>query len=194
MTQQLYDDRRLALLAYYKKHQCLPSYDKTKDIFGLKSKNSAYRYVEKFIEDGLLGKADDGRLIPTHKLYELRVLGTVQAGFPTDVDEEDADTISLDNFLVQNPVTTYMLTVNGDSMIDAGILEGDMVIVDRSKKPQNNDIVVARVGSDWTMKYFIHRGHNKFVLRPANKAYKDIHPEDETQIGGVVTSIIRRYS
>lgn len=194
MTKQLYEQRRRALLDYYRKHHALPSYDKAKDLFGVKSKNSAFRYIEKFIDDGLIGKGDDGRLIPTHRLYELRVLGTVQAGFPTATEEETADTMSLDDFLVENPTSTFLLTVNGDSMIDAGILQGDMVLVDRSKSPQNNDIVIARVGNDWTMKFLVKRGNNaRFILRPANKAYRDIHPDDETQIAGVVTSVVRKY-
>jgi SOS regulatory protein LexA len=193
MTKALYEKRRGALLTYYKTYHTLPSYEKVRELFGVKSKNSAYRYVEKFIEDGLVAKADDGRLIPTHKLYELRVLGSVQAGFPTPAEEELADTMSLDDFLVENPASTFLLRVSGDSMIDAGIMEGDMVLVDRSKKPNNNDIVIAQVGNEWTMKYLIKKSQNTLILRPANKAYKDIHPEEEVQIGGVVTSVIRKY-
>ncbi|PIT86284.1 MAG: LexA family transcriptional repressor, partial [Candidatus Magasanikbacteria bacterium CG10_big_fil_rev_8_21_14_0_10_43_6] len=113
MNNQLYEKRRGTLVQYYKQHRCLPSYEKVKELFDVKSKNSAYKYVEKFIEDGLVAKADDGRLIPTHKLYELRVLGSVQAGFPTPAEEELADTMSLDEFLVENPAATFLLHVNG---------------------------------------------------------------------------------
>lgn len=194
MSDHLYEERRKTLLQYYKTYHCLPSYDTAKDLFGVKSKNSAFAYIQKFIDDGLIGKADDGRLIPTHRLYELRVLGTVQAGFPTATEEAEAETVSLDEFLVENPTSTFLLTVNGDSMVDAGILQGDMVLVDRSKSPRNNDIVIARVGTDWTMKYLVKRSNSsRFILRPANKLYRDIHPDDETQIAGVVTSVVRKY-
>lgn len=193
IRKNIYDQRRKLLLQYYKDHRCLPSYERLKEIFEVKSKNTTFRYIEKFIEDGLVQKSEDGRLVPTHKLYELRVLGTVQAGFPTDTEEEESETMSLDDFLVENPTSTFVLTVNGDSMIEAGILEGDRVLVDRSKAPRGNDIVIARVGNDWTMKYYIPMSSSKFVLRPANHEYKDIHPDEETQIAGVVTSVVRKF-
>lgn len=192
MTQGLYDQRKQRLIDYYRKHNELPSYDELAQVFNLRSKGSLYKYIQKFIEEGLIAKSGSGKLIPTTKLYGLRVLGSVQAGFPTTVEEEQVDTMSLDEYLIDHPDASYLLTVAGDSMIDAGIVEGDMVIVDRTKTPQPGDIVVAQVDGDWTMKYFMRRGTNVF-LRAANKRYPDIHPDDELQIGGVVTSVIRKY-
>jgi len=66
-------------------------------------------------------------------------------------------------------------------------------LVDRSKIPKDNDIVIAQVGNEWTLKYLIKRPNKTIILRPANKEYKDIHPEEEVQIGGVVMSVIRKY-
>ncbi len=192
MTQQLYFKRKDALVKYYRQNHQLPTYDELAELFGVKSKGSIHKYIQKFVDDGLLDKSDSGKLIPTTKLYGLRVLGTVQAGFPTAAEEELTDTMSLDQFLIQNPDASYLLEVNGDSMIEAGIVEGDMVIVDRSKLPKNGDIVVASVDNDWTMKYYINRG-NQIILRPANKKFTDIFPDQEMQIAGVVTSVIRKY-
>jgi SOS regulatory protein LexA len=193
MTKGLYKTRKNHLIHFYKKFKRLPTYDEFAEVFNVKSKGSIHKYVYKFIEDGLLIKSDGGKLIPTTKLYGLRVLGSVQAGFPTTAEQEDLETLSLDEYLIGNPDTTYMLSVSGDSMIDAGIVEGDMVIVDRVKDPRSGDIVVADVDGDWTLKYFIERGAKVF-LRAANKNYPDIHPQDELVIGGVVTSIIRKYT
>lgn len=192
MSKQTYEDRKQKLMNYFKKFKQIPTYDEMVKLFGLKSKGSLYRYVQKFIEEGIIEKTSTGKLIATSQLYGLRVLGSVQAGFPTPAEEELADTLSLDEWLIDNPEASYVLTVNGDSMIDAGIVQGDMVIVDRTKQPKTGDIVVAQVDNDWTMKYFIQRG-NKIFLRAANKLFPDIHPDSELKIGGVVSSVIRKY-
>lgn len=192
MTQSLFEQRKKVLVKYYRQFHHLPSYDELADLFGLGSKGSLHKYVEKFVDEGLVAKSDGGRLIPTTKLYGLRVLGTVQAGFPTAAEEELTDTLSLDEFLIKHPEASYMLTVSGDSMIDAGIMPGDMVIVERGRTPKPGEIVVAEVDNDWTMKYFLKRG-DEIILRPANKKYPDIHPRTELNVAGVVTSVIRKY-
>lgn len=192
MSTDLYEQRKKKLIRYYQEHHELPTYDELVNVFAVNSKGSLHKYIQKFIEDGYIGKSAGGKLVPTSKLYGLRVLGTVQAGFPTAAEEDISDTMSIDEFLINNPQSTYMLKVNGDSMINAGIMEGDLVIVDRSKTPKSGDIVIAEVDGDWTMKYLIKRA-NSLLLRAANAAYPDIHPRQEMKIGGVVTSVIRKY-
>ena len=73
----------------------------------------------------------------------MRVLGLVSAGFPTDEEEEVLDTLSLDEYLIDNKEATFILTVKGDSMIDAGIREGDMVLAERGDNPKIGQIVIA---------------------------------------------------
>jgi repressor LexA len=77
-------------------------------------------------------------------------------------------------------------------MSDAGILPGDMVIVDKGQIPKNSDIVIAEVDGQWTMKYLKKRGDN-ITLLPANSKYKPIKPKNELKIAGVVTAVIRKY-
>ncbi len=192
MSNDLFEQRKKKLVHYYQQHHQLPTYDELANIFSVTSKGSLHKYIQRFIEEGYIGKSGGGKLVPTSKLYGLRVLGTVQAGFPTAAEEDASDTMSIDEFLINNPQATYMLKVNGDSMINAGIMEGDLVIVDRSKTPKSGDIVVAEVDGDWTMKYLIKRA-NSLLLRAANASYPDIHPRQEMKIGGVVTSVIRKY-
>lgn len=189
----LYNARKQSLIHYYHQFKQLPTYDEMVKLFQLKSKGSLHRYVEKFIADGLVEKGSTGKLLPTEKIFGLRVLGSVQAGFPTTAEEDaQASTMSLDKWLIEHPQASYLLTVSGDSMIDAGIMEGDMVIVDRTRNPKTGDIVVAEVDHDWTMKYYIKRGE-RVILRPANRNYSDIHPQLELKIAGVVSSVIRKY-
>ncbi len=191
---EIYQQRRRKLAQYFQEFRQLPTYEEMLTLFALKSKGSLYRYVQKFLDDGVIEKGSTGKLLPTDKLFGLRVLGTVQAGFPTTAEEDaGASTVSLDRWLIEHPQASYLLTVSGDSMIEAGIMEGDMVIVDRTRLPKTGDIVVAEVDHDWTMKYYIKRG-DQVILRPANQNYPDIHPREELKIGGVVASVIRKYA
>ena len=77
-------------------------------------------------------------------------------------------------------------------MIDAGICEGDMVIVERTDNPKVGSIVIAEVDGAWTMKYLRKRGETLY-LEPANKAYKPIVPKDELRITAVVKAVVRKY-
>ncbi len=122
-----------------------------------------------------------------------RILGLVEAGWPSPAEEELRDTLSLDEFLVQNPDASFLLKVSGDSMTGAGILPGDLVIVDRGQIAKNGDIVVAEVDGEWTMK-FLKKSGDRVYLVPANPKYKPIQPKNELKITGVVTAVVRKYS
>ncbi len=122
----------------------------------------------------------------------LRLLGTVQAGFPSPAEEELIDTLSLDEFLIRKPEASYLIKVKGDSMIDAGLLPGDLVIVERGRNPENGDIVIAQVDGEWTMKYYEKQG-SKVILRAANKKYAPIEARTELVIGAVVVANVRKY-
>ena len=121
-----------------------------------------------------------------------RVRGTVEAGFPSPAEEELVDTLSLDEMLIQNREASFLLRVTGDSMTGAGIMPGDMVIVDRGQTAKNGDIVIAEVDGQWTMKYLRKRGEN-VTLVPANPKYQPIRPKNELTIAGVVTAVVRKY-
>src|SRR6059036_786204 len=88
---------------------------------------------------------------------------------------------------------TYILKVNGESMIEAGILPGDMLLVERGAEPRDGDIVIAQVDREWTMKYFRRRGQQVF-LEAANKDFKPIYPTEELKIAAVVRAVIRKYT
>lgn len=177
---------------YYKNHR-MPSYQELMKLFSYKSKSTAHWLAQKLINEGFIAKDKSGKLIPNSKfLGSTKMLGTVQAGFPSPAEEELADTITLDEYLIQNKEATYMLKVSGDSMKDAGIIEGDMVLVDRSKQPKDGDIVIAEVDGNWTMKYF-RKQKNKIFLEAANTSYKPIIPDEELKIAAVVQAVIRKY-
>ena len=91
----LYKKRLEKLIKFYRKNNYIPSYDDLLGIFELSSKGSLYKYIQKFIDKGYLIKGENGKLVATAKLSGLRVLGVVQAGFPSPAEEELADLTNL---------------------------------------------------------------------------------------------------
>jgi repressor LexA len=178
--------------AFYHEKGRMPSFSEIGELFRLSSKSSVHKAVSKLEAVGVVAKDSKGRLIPGSIKSALRMLGTVEAGFPSPAEEELADTISLDDLLIQNREATFLLKVSGDSMSGAGILPGDMVIVDKGQTPKSGDIVIAEVDGAWTMKYLRKRGESVTLL-PANPNYKPIRPKTELKIAGVVTAVVRKY-
>jgi repressor LexA len=126
------------------------------------------------------------------KQPKVRMIGTVEAGFPSPAEEELVDTLSLDELLIDNREASFLLKVTGDSMTGAGIMPHDMVIVDRGRTPKSGDIVIAEVDGEWTMKYLRKRGESVMLI-PANPKYQPIRPKHELTIAGVVTAVVRKY-
>src|SRR3989344_4607292 len=119
------------LESFYSREKRMPTYSEMMKLFGFKSKNAVFRVVEKLVEAGMVAKDHLGRLIPSSLFGEVPMLGLVTAGLPVTVEEELADTVNLDEMLVGKKELTYMLEVDGDSMIDAHIEKGDMELVER---------------------------------------------------------------
>ncbi|HET6513586.1 MAG TPA: transcriptional repressor LexA [Thermodesulfovibrionales bacterium] len=178
--------------AFYREKGRMPSFSEIGEMAGLRSKNAVFKLINRLEDIGILERDEKGRLIPKSIAGSVRVLGTVEAGFPSPAEEELADTLSLDDLLIQNRQATFLLKVSGDSMSGAGILPGDMVIVDKSQTPKSGDIVIAEVDGAWTMKYLRKRGES-VALIPANPDYKPIRARKELRIAGVVTAVVRKY-
>ena len=177
---------------FYKNTGRMPSYAEIGDLTGLRSKNAVFKFIGKLEKLRVVEKDKKGRLLPLSFARPVRVLGTVEAGFPSPAEEELVDTLSLDDFLIQNREATFLLKVSGDSMSGAGILPGDMVIVDKGQTPKSGDIVIAQVDGEWTMKYLRKRG-DTVTLIPANPKYQPIKPKNELKVAGVVTAVVRKY-
>lgn len=181
-----------SIVRFYKKNRRMPSYAEIMALLGFKSKNAVFKLVNKLQEEGFLSKDEKGRITP-RKLYgELKVLGQIEAGFPSPAEEELADTMSLDEFLIKNKEATYMLKVSGESMKDAGIMSGDMVLVDRSLTATPGDIVIAEIDNKWTIKY-LRKEKGIIYLEPANSKFENIYPKEELKIAAVVKAVIRKY-
>lgn len=190
---QMQDDVKLNILRrFYRSNHRLPTYSEICRIFGYSSKNAAFRLAQKLIDEGYIEKDNTGRLLPKGNKLGIPLVGYVQAGFPSPAQEELINTLSLDEYLIDKPEESFLLQVSGESMIDAGIHEGDLVIIERNREAKNGDIVLACVDNDWTLKYY-HRNKGEVELIPANAKYPVIRPIGELTLGGIVRAVIRRY-
>ena len=168
-----YMDHKEKIFAFYTKNKRMPSYSEIMELVGFKSKNAVSKLVHKLIDAGFLAKDAQGKLIPTMSAVEVPLLGLVEAGIPSIADSQMLDTLSIEEYLIPKKEKTFILEVKGDSMIEAHIDEGDLVIAERSQTARDGDIVVAEVDGSWTLKYFKTDGKKTWLL-PANKNYKAI--------------------
>ena len=117
----------------------------------------------------------------------------VPAGFPSPAEDFMDLDLNLQEYLVQHPSATFCVRVTGDSMQNAGIFSGDVMVVDRALEPQNNTIVLAVLNGEFTVKR-IQKKADKLYLKPENKDFKSIEITEEMnfQVWGVVTHIIHK--
>ena len=186
------DNHKNKIISFYQKHRRMPGYKEIMSLTGYKSKNAVYKLINKLVEAGIVFKDKEGRLTPNKSFGEIPMLGLVEAGFPETAEEYVFDTLSLDEYLIENKDSSYLLEVKGDSMIDEGIKEGDLVIAERKGVPRDGDIVIAEVDGGWTMKYYRTKG-NKIYLEAANVNYKPIYPKYDLRVAAIVKGVIRKY-
>jgi len=178
--------------AFYRQNKIMPTYDEICTLFGFKSKNAAFKLVNKLVEEHFVEKMDKGRLKPGIHLLGLPMFNSVQAGMPTAEEETYMNHVDLNDLLVSKPANTCLINVRGDSMIDAGIHEGDKVVVEANASVRMGDIVVAIVDGDYTVKYFDKSKNGQILLQPGNPAYKTIIPQNELKIFGKVVGVVRK--
>ena len=175
------NEQKESLIRFYRRHQRMPGYQEMMVLWGYKSKNAVYKLIQKLVDAGVICKDSYGHITPANGFSEIKLLGLVEAGFPSPAEEMELETLSLDDFLVGRKGASFMLTVKGDSMVNAGIREGDRVIAERGSHATDGDIVVAEMDGGWTMKYFRNRnGH--IYLEPANKRLHNMYPEEDLRI------------
>lgn len=185
-------EQRGKIVSFYTKHRRMPGYQELMKLTGFRSKNAVWKLINRLVDDGVLVKDGQGRIAPGDALRGARVLGVVEAGFPSPAEEEVLDVMDFDEFLAPNKESTYILKVKGDSMIDAGIREGDLVVVERRQTYKPGQIVIASVEGEYTMKYLRKQG-DTYYLEPANESYKPIYPKGHLMVEAVVTAVVRKY-
>lgn len=188
------DHEHLARLRdYYADARRIPSQQRIATLIGF-SKAAARKFLERLETQGFLERTpDDDAWVPARRFFERPLAdAAVPAGMPVLANDVGGDPFFVDDYLVRTPSRTAMIPIKGESMIDAGINDGDIAVVERGTAASAGDFVVAIVDNEFTLKELaIERG--KFILRPHNKAFPIIRPQGSLEIYGVMVGLVRRY-
>jgi SOS regulatory protein LexA len=169
----------------------LPSFESIAIEFGFRHKNSVWQYFNKFKEVDFIREINKKFFINPDMFGAVLFDSPVKAGFPSPAEEHIEKRVSLDSMFDIDAPSTFMFKVSGDSMIDLGIYEGDMVIVKKGSIASDGEVVLACVDGEYTLKTFRKKA-DKVFLEPANKKYPVIIPERELTIFGIVTGVVRQ--
>ncbi len=186
-----------------------PSYREIGNHFNIKSTFGVKRHLDALIKKGyinidsksnrsisLTDKASSiFNQIKENNTIEIPVLGRVAAGYPVFAEENIEGTLFIDSGLIKGNGKLFGLKVRGDSMIDDGIFEGDTVIVKSQSNANNNDIIIAMIDNDTTVKRYMNK-NSKIELIPANKNYNriEVSNKNEFSILGKVVGVYRIYN
>lgn len=171
--------------------------------FKVNSDNSILKHLKALNEKGFIEKDDTPRGIKllqsvrqrfenAQDSIQLPVFGFIPAGSAVDTEQHASDWITVSSDLAKNSRDFFILQVTGNSMLDAGIFEEDLVVVNKAKEPKVGDIVVALVDGGNTLKRLV-KENGEYFLKAENPDYQNIHPLGALEVQGVVTALIRKY-
>ena len=183
-----------ALRAYYARYHHIPALQRIADLLGFASRGASFKLMDRLALHGYVTRApDDDAWIPGKRFFELHLAdAAVPAGTPASATDVQAQPFFFNDFLVKNPASTAVIPVKGDSMIDAGIYDGDLAVIERKNSARVGKFVVAQVDGEFTLKELV-KVDGAFALKPHNARYRLIHPKGKLQIFGVLVGIVRRY-
>lgn len=183
---------------FQRKRGYSPSLSDLAVAFGVRSKNAIAKVVNALAREKFLQKDPKGRIKileqdePVSSRFTLPLFGPIHAGFAAAAEEQAEEVLTLEDYLVRDRSSTFLLRVKGDSMINAGIQEGDLVLVERGAVPKVHDIVVGVLDGEYTLKR-LRKDKGKYYLHAENPDYPDLYAMDELKTAGVVKGVIRRY-
>ena len=188
---------------YQFKHGASPTVREMREYLGVSSDNSILKHLTGLKEKGYIKRDDTPRGIKmlasvrsqfeaAADLVRIPLLGTVPAGGAVASEEHILDTFEIGKGLMKSRAGSFLLRVSGNSMMDAGIHEKDMVLVVPGQSPRHGDIVVALVDGENTVKRYME-DKGRVYLKAENPEYENIYPTTELEIQGVVTGLIRNY-
>jgi SOS regulatory protein LexA len=178
---------------YYAKQRTMPSFAQVAQLVGASVSTVAF-HVEALKTNGYLGATDTGRLTPGKAFFQRTVVSSVRAGLPAYADDSAPEAMLIDEFLIDTPSRTFLLEVKGESMVEAGLMPGDTVVVKRGALAYPGDIVVVNASGEGTIKELAQDASGELYLKARNPAFADIVPAEGFEVMGVVTGQFRRYT
>ena len=186
-----------------KKDNVSPSFEEMKNAMGLKSKSGIQRLVNGLVERGFIEKKInkkrainilDNTKLKNNSLIELPLLGKIAAGNPIEAINSCSEKFSVPTNFVSKNKKNYVLKVEGDSMINKGIFDGDYAIIEYTEVAENGEIVVALVNNEEVTLKILEKKNNQIKLIPANNNYKtNIYDPGKIKIQGKLKTILRNY-
>ena len=188
------------LVDYYNENNVYPTFDEMRDFLKIKSKSGIHKLLSSLEEKGYVNRLPHkARALSINSSVNeneknLPFLGRIAAGNPIEAITGNFEQISVPNYLINNKDEHFTLEVTGDSMVDAGIFDGDIVIIRKTEAANSGDIVVALIDqNEVTLKRF-RSFKNSIALEPANKNYKiRLFGEDRVKIQGKLVGLIRKF-
>ena len=188
------------LVDYYNENNVYPTFDEMRDFLKIKSKSGIHKLLSSLEEKGYVNRLPHkARALSINSSVNeneknLPFLGRIAAGNPIEAITGGFEQISVPNYLINNKDEHFTLEVSGDSMVDAGIFDGDIVIIRKTEAANSGDIVVALIDqNEVTLKRF-RSFKNSIALEPANKNYKiRLFGEDRVKIQGKLVGLIRKF-
>ena len=188
------------LVDYYNENNVYPTFDEMRDFLKIKSKSGIHKLLSSLEEKGFVNRLPHkARALSINSSVNeneknLPFLGRIAAGNPIEAITGGFEQISVPNYLINNKDEHFTLEVTGDSMVDAGIFDGDIVIIRKTEAANSGDIVVALIDqNEVTLKRF-RSFKNSIALEPANKNYKiRLFGEDRVKIQGKLVGLIRKF-
>ena len=188
------------LVEYYNENNVYPTFDEMRDFLKIKSKSGIHKLLSSLEEKGYVNRLPHkARALSINSSVNeneknLPFLGRIAAGNPIEAITGSFEQISVPNYLINNKDEHFTLEVSGDSMVDAGIFDGDIVIIRKTEAANSGDIVVALIDqNEVTLKRF-RSFKNSIALEPANKNYKiRLFGEDRVKIQGKLVGLIRKF-
>ena len=188
------------LVDYYNENNVYPTFDEMRDFLKIKSKSGIHKLLSSLEEKGYVNRLPHkARALSINSSVNeneknLPFLGRIAAGNPIEAITGGFEQISVPNYLINNKDEHFSLEVSGDSMVDAGIFDGDLVIIRKTEAANSGDIVVALIDqNEVTLKRF-RSFKNSIALEPANKNYKiRLFGEDRVKIQGKLVGLIRKF-
>jgi len=203
---KLLTDRQKQILEIIAEHikakSYAPTYQELANILNIKSKYAILKHVDSLVAKGYLEKDSSARTLrivhpdylpADNNNYDVPLIGRVAAGYPILAQENVERYIPIPRAMIKSEGRYFALKVRGDSMINAGILEDDLVIVRSTNSAYSKEIIVALIEDDVTVKRLIKKDGATF-LHAENKAYPDIYPSGEWSIQGKVVGLIREMA
>jgi len=178
-----------AITNYQSTYQTSPSIRELGKILNIKSPNTIFSHLKVLQEKHLITKDFKGKL---SNLIQIPMLGQISAGFQAPAYDEGKELINLDQFMIKNPTNTFALKVTGNSMEKAGIMPGDLILVERRPNAKPNDIIVARLPDGFTVKRYVLVNGKPYLKAESSQKY-EITLLEGTEIWGIVIGTIRKY-